>query len=44
MVKISVNPSLDWAGLVPDGTIAPGYYQRYTIDGGDAYIKKVRSK
>ncbi len=44
LVKISVNPDLDWAGLVPEGAIAPGYYQRYTIDGGDAYIKKVRSK
>ena len=44
MVKISVNPDLDWAGLVPEGAIAPGFYQRYTIDGGDAYIKKVRSK
>ncbi len=44
LVKISVNPGLDWAGLVPEGAIAPGYYQRYTIVGGDAYIKKVRSK
>ena len=42
MVAISVNRSLDWAGLVPEGAAAPGYFQRYIIHGGDAYIKKVR--
>jgi hypothetical protein len=43
MVRITVNRALDWAGLVPEGTVAPGFYQRYMVDGGDAYIKKVRS-
>lgn len=43
MVKITVNRALEWAGLVPEGAIAPGFFQRYTIDGGDSYIKKVRS-
>lgn len=42
MVKITVNRDLDWAGLVPEGTVAPGCYQRYTITGGDSYIKKIR--
>jgi hypothetical protein len=42
MVNIAVNPALDWAGLVPDEATAPGFFQRYTIHGGDGYIKKVR--
>ena len=43
MVRITVNRTLEWAGLVPDGATAPGFFQRYTVDGGDSYIKKVRS-
>lgn len=42
-VRITVNRNLEWAGLVPEGAMAPGFFQRYTIDGGDSYIKKVRS-
>ena len=45
-VRITVDRSLDWAGLVPEGTTAPGYFQRYAIVdgiGGDATIKEVRS-
>ena len=43
-VKITVNRDLDWAGLVPEGTVASGLFQR-TIPrpGTDSYIKKVRS-
>jgi hypothetical protein len=43
MVKISVNPVVDWAGLVGGNTIAPGFFMRYAVDGGDTYIKKLRS-
>lgn len=42
MVRITVNRELEWAGLVPEGAEAPGLYQRYTVGGGDSYIKKVR--
>lgn len=42
MVKITVNRDLEWAGLVPEGTTAPGRYMRYTVGGGESYIKKVR--
>lgn len=42
MVKITVNRDLEWAGLVPEGTTAPGRFQRYIGGGGDSYIKKVR--
>jgi len=42
MVNISVSRDLEWAGLVPEGTSAPGRYMRYVVGGGDAYIKKVR--
>lgn len=31
MVNITVNRNLDWAGLVPEGAVAPGYYQRCLI-------------
>lgn len=43
MVRITVDRSLDWAGLVPEAATAPGYFQCYAIVGGDATIKKVRS-
>jgi len=42
MVRITVNRDLDWAGLVPEGTVAPGRYQRYVAGAGDTYVKKVR--
>ncbi|MEE8398705.1 MAG: hypothetical protein V3S89_06850, partial [Desulfobacterales bacterium] len=42
MVKITVDRDLEWAGLVPEGTVAPGCYMRYTVGGGESYIKKVR--
>jgi len=42
MVRITVNRDLEWAGLVPEGATAPGFYQRYVVGGGDSYIKKVR--
>lgn len=42
MVKIKVNKALDWAGLIPKDGLAPGYFQRYTVGGGDSYVKKVR--
>ncbi len=38
-----MNRSLDWTGLVPEGATVPGFFQRYTIVGGDPYVKKVRS-
>ena len=40
MIKISVNPDLPWARLVPQNGMATGFYQRY-IAVGDSYIKKV---
>lgn len=43
MVRIDVNPEIEWAGLVPQGTTAPGCFQRFTITGGTgSFIKKVR--
>lgn len=42
MVKITVNRDLEWAGLVPEGTVAAGRFMRYTVGGGESYIKKVR--
>lgn len=42
MVKISVNRALDWAGLIPEGAVAPGYYRRF-LNVGDYVIRKVWS-
>jgi|TARA_Y100000310_G_scaffold240881_1_gene244771 hypothetical protein len=41
MVKITVNRDVDWAGLVPEGTVAPGLFQRFISGGGDSRIRKV---
>jgi len=42
MVKITVNPDVDWAGLLPESSIAPGRYLRYVGSGADSFVKKVR--
>ncbi|MDP7597045.1 MAG: hypothetical protein QGI68_15975 [Pseudomonadales bacterium] len=42
MVKITVNRDVDWAGLVPQGSVAPGLYQRFITGGGDSRIQKLK--
>jgi len=42
MVRISVNRNLDWAGLIPEGAVAPGAYRRFVRAGGNSYIRKIR--
>lgn len=42
-VKITVNRSLDWAGLVPEGAVAPGLYQRVVPKQGNLHLKKIRA-
>ena len=41
MVKIGVRSEDWWSGLVPEGAMAPGVYQRF-VGFGDAVIKKIR--
>ncbi len=41
MVRITVGEHVDWAGLLPDDAVAPGFYQRFISGGGDASITKV---
>ncbi len=41
IIGISIGKGLDWAGLVPKSGEAPGYFQRYIYEAGDAYIKKL---
>ena len=42
MVKIEVNPKAPWAGLIPNGTVAPGMWQRF-VGVTDSSIIKVKS-
>jgi hypothetical protein len=32
MVRLTVDPGAPWAGLVPDGMVAPGWFNRF--EGG----------
>ena len=41
IVGISIGKGLDWAGLVPESGEAPGYFQQFIYEAGDAYIKKL---
>jgi hypothetical protein len=38
MVSINVADSVDWAGLVPATSKAPGYFQRFIYDRPDGII------
>ena len=40
-MKIEVNPEAPWAGLIPNGTVAPGMWQRF-IGGAGAGIIRVK--
>lgn len=43
IVKISAGDGVDWAGLVPKGGKAPGFYKRFVPSGvGDSHVMKVR--
>ncbi|GAF94657.1 unnamed protein product, partial [marine sediment metagenome] len=41
-VKISVDRSQPWSGLIPEGIIANGVSQRF-VAVGNSVIKKIRS-